>query len=131
MALADRHLARGPGLSERPAGGVAARRRDRPGLRPGPGRRREGQPFAAWLAAAHCPIVTRTGSAGPGLPDSGGQPCVSKGLRNFVVCQKLSYIIMQGPGPPDSELLSGAQAGALALSCRRFLAETPFKLFGP
>jgi hypothetical protein len=67
---ADRHTARGPGLSERPAGGVAARRRDRPGLRPGPGRRREGQPFAAWLAAAHCPIVTRTGSAGPGLPDS-------------------------------------------------------------
>jgi len=56
-----------------------------------------------------------------------GQPCVSKGLRNFVVCQKLSYIIMQGPGPPDSELLSGA--GALALSCRRFLAET--LLFGP
>ena len=97
MALADRHLARDPGLSERPAGGVAARRRDRPGLRPGPGRRREGQPPAAWLAAAHCPIVTRTGSAGPGLPDSGGQPCVSKGLRNFVVCQKLSYIIMQGP----------------------------------
>ena len=27
--------------------------------------------LAAWLAAAaHCPIVTRTGSAGPGLPDS-------------------------------------------------------------
>jgi hypothetical protein len=43
MALADRHLARDPGLSERPAGGVAARRRDRPGLRcPGPGRRRRG-----------------------------------------------------------------------------------------
>ena len=43
-AQADCHTARGPGLSERPAGGVAARRRDRPGLRPGPGRRREGQP---------------------------------------------------------------------------------------
>ena len=66
MALADRHLARdpGPAVSERPAGGVTG---------PDSALAQGGAaaaPGAAWLAAAHCPIVTRTGSAGPGLPDS-------------------------------------------------------------
>jgi len=66
MALADRQLARDPGLSERPAGGVTGPDST---LAQG-GAAGAAAPGAAWLAAAHCPIVTRTGSAGPGLPDS-------------------------------------------------------------
>ena len=66
MAQADcpSHTARGPGLSERPAGGVAARRRDRPGLRPGPGRRREGQPGLRPPTAQQSRGLCQ-GSAGP------------------------------------------------------------------
>ena len=80
MAQADCHTARGPGLSERPAGGVAARRRDRPGLRPGPGRRREGQPGSLACGRRPLPNSHADWLGWPG-PARLGQPCVSKALR--------------------------------------------------
>jgi hypothetical protein len=89
-AQADCHTARGPGLSERPAGGVAARRRDRPGLRPGPGRRREGQPGLRPPTAQQSRGLPGLGwPGGPGLPDSDSPVSVRVSVRlgNFVVCR--------------------------------------------
>ena len=86
-------------MSARP-GGVAARRRDRPGLRPGPGRRRR---CAGGRLACGRPLPNSHADwlGWPG-PARLGQPCVSKGLRNFVVCQKLAYMITYDAGPGSS-----------------------------
>ena len=89
MALADRQLARDPGLSERPAGGVTGPDSTlaQGGAAAAPG--------AAWLAAAHCPTVTRTARARLARrpwPARLGQPCFSQGLSKCRKFRSLSEL---------------------------------------